>query len=121
MAAVKDEFFPMVAFEEHLPAITGYAAGPERDLLSALLFDGVQSYLSYALSDSLLAKDKYKEAYAWVHSKDSEYIFSFINVCEALGLDPDSLRLGILNFIHSNQVVAANEEQPTFRRARRMR
>ena len=75
MAATKDEFFPMVAFEEHLPAITGYASGPERELLSALLFDGVQSYLSYALCDSAVVRDKYKEAYAWIHSKESEYIF----------------------------------------------
>lgn len=75
----------------------GYAVGPERELLSALLFDGIQSYLNYAGAEDSEAKSKYREAYAWIHRRGDEYIFSFENVCEGLGIDADYLRYGLAN------------------------
>jgi hypothetical protein len=75
----------------------GYARGPERALMSALLFDGVQSYMNYFGAESESARAKYKEAYNWVHSNENEYIFSFVNVCEAVGIDANYLRLGLIN------------------------
>lgn len=93
----------------------GFATGPERSLLSALLFDGVQSYLAFCLTESAATKVKYQEAYHWVHQKDPEYVFSFDNVCEALGVCPDGLRLGLQNFINSNQI----EPEREYRRSRR--
>ena len=65
----------------------GYARGPERALLAALLFDGVQSYMNYA--QCLIEEtdgSKYREAYNWVHRQGGEYIFAFDCVCEALGI-----------------------------------
>jgi hypothetical protein len=110
----------------------GYAAGPERNLLSALLFDGIQSYFSYALNDAPAMKDKYREAFNWVQSDDQEYVFSFSNVCEGVGIDPKALRLGLLNYVNSNRTImtaalsdesSAGETEPsmavTYRRARR--
>lgn len=81
----------------------GYARGPERALLSALLFDGVQSYLCYAAAKTQSKKAKYKEAFNWVNHKGREYVFNFENVCEALGVDPDFLRLGLLNVGNSSR------------------
>lgn len=107
---LKSEVFQML--ETEIEDLGGYAAGPERGLLSALLFDGVQSYLAHCLSPTETMKTKYIEAYQWVHRTDQEYIFSFDNVCEALGVDPDGLRLGLANFINSNQL-------ESYRRARR--
>ena len=60
----------------------GFAKGPERALMAALLFDGLQAYMSYICAKSRGAKSKYKEAYNWVSSDDSEYVFSFGRVCE---------------------------------------
>jgi hypothetical protein len=115
--------------------LSGYAEGPERSLLSALLFDGIQSYFSYALNDSPAMKDKYKEAFNWVQSNDQEYVFSFCNVCEAVGVNPQSLRLGLLNYVNSNRAAMIqsiptpalehtaqttdSKVQTTYRRARR--
>ncbi len=75
----------------------GYAKGPVRSLMSALLFDGVQACLHYVMHDSKAERDKSQEAYQWVMRKGNEYIFSFDNVCEALGLDPEYVRLGVIN------------------------
>jgi len=83
--------------EELLDNGAGYASGPERGLLSALLFDGVQSFISYMLATSTQDRTKYAEAHNWVMEKSSEYAFSFVAVCEGLGINPDYLRLGLIN------------------------
>ena len=43
------------------------------------------------------AKAKFREAYNWVNRRDEEYIFGFESSCEALGIDPEYLRLGLIN------------------------
>jgi hypothetical protein len=100
----KEEFFSPGAFEEIVTLPSGFAEGPERDLLRALLFDGIQAYFSYCLNTQEVVKEKFKEAYHWIHARDNDYVFSFQSVCEGLGLDSDALRLGISNFVNSNQV-----------------
>ena len=75
----------------------GYASGPERGLLSALLFDGVQSFISYVLADSASEKSRYAEAHNWIMESGNDSVFSFGNTCEALGINPEYLRLGLVN------------------------
>lgn len=91
----------------------GYARGPERALMAALLFDGVVGYMQYACSRARLsgAESRYKEAFTWVQRRGGEYVFSFDNVCEGLGINPDGLRYGLLN--------ACNSRAYEWKRARR--
>jgi len=79
----------------------GYAVGPERALLSALLFDGIQSFIAYALARGAKERCTFSEAYRWVTDPGSDYTFSFNNVCEALGVNPEYLRYGLLNASNS--------------------
>jgi hypothetical protein len=88
----------------------GFAQGPERALMSALLFDGVQAYLAYFLDKKGKTSDSCEAAH-WVHDNKSEYIFSFNSVCEGLGIDPNYLRYGLIN--------AVNSAESTWKRARR--
>jgi hypothetical protein len=81
----------------------GYARGPERALLSAVLFDGIQSFMNYAFASTKSAKSKYQEAYNWVMKSGNDYIFSFDNVCEALGVNSEFFRLGLINVYNSNR------------------
>jgi hypothetical protein len=80
----------------------GWAEGPERALLSALLFDGIQNYMNYAMAAGEAAKARYREAYNWVHDDDSEYVFSFLSVCDALGIEPEFIRLGLSNVVQTS-------------------
>ena len=89
--------------EDLIEVDAGYASGPERALMSALLFDGVQSYFSYCFARGAANKAKYQEAYYWVTRQNQEYVFSFENVCESLGIDADHLRLGLVNVINSQK------------------
>jgi len=79
----------------------GYARGPERSLLAALLFDGVQNYLNYCSAQSGSVRNRFQEAYNWVMSNETDYVFSFIGSCEALGIDYKYLRLGLINISNS--------------------
>jgi len=100
-----------VIVDELVDGSTGYAKGPERALMSALLFDGVQAYMSYACSRSPENRSRHEEAFNWVNRRDREYVFSFENVCESLGLEPEYVRLGLVN--------ACNAQIDSWRRARR--
>jgi hypothetical protein len=80
----------------------GYAHGPERALMLAMLFDAVQAYICYSqLAPCKKTRSQYREAFNWVHDKSKDYIFSFNNICDALGINPNYLRLGLLNLMNS--------------------
>lgn len=97
--------------DELVTSERGYASGPERALMSALLFDGVQNFLCYFETPESRSIERYKEAYQWVMSRGGEYVFAFDSVCEALGMDPNYLRLGLIN--------ASNSQLHSRKRARR--
>lgn len=93
----------VVFAEELLSGSNGYAKGPVRSLMSALLFDGVQAFLNYSLGNPKNRTSSATEAYTWVMRRGTEYIFAFDSVCEALGLDADYVRLGLINSCHAYQ------------------
>jgi hypothetical protein len=89
-------------FVEEITEISGgYATGPERELLSAMLFDGIQRFLCLIEAEGVEAKLRYREAWNWITQDEDLYVFSFNNVCEALGIDPGYLRIGLMNIKNS--------------------
>ena len=92
-----DSYNPAQTIIAEVQTTSGFAQGPERNLLTALLFDGIQSYMAYFFAKGADSKTKYREAYAWIHKREDDYVFSFESVCEALGIDADYLRIGIAN------------------------
>ncbi len=87
--------------EEVIEISGGYATGPERELLSAILFDGIQTFLCLANAEGSEARVKYREACTWITRTEEYYVFSFNNVCEALGVDAAYLRIGLFNVKNS--------------------
>ncbi len=94
-------FIGTVIAEELYDHERGSAHGPERALMSALLFDGIMTCLNYAGTTSAGCRGKYKEAIQWVLTPGSEYVFAFDNVCDCLGINPDKLRIGLINACNS--------------------
>jgi len=66
----------------------------ERDLLLAVLQDGIACFQDYFSKPSRTNEKLFLEAEEWISSND-DGVFSFNNVCETLGLDPDALRTGL--------------------------
>lgn len=92
-----------------LPDENGVSGG-ERKLMAALLSDGIEAYIHQAVSQlgaaeyDLSASKKSRprlDACEWVEAKDDSYVFSFDNVCECLGIDPEYLRLGLFRYVEA--------------------
>lgn len=73
----------------------GFAEGPERELFAAVLYDAIQVLLHARPRSEGDEARRYREAVWWVESSDSEYLFSYESVCQALGIDPGFLRAGL--------------------------
>ena len=77
-------------------------SGGERRLMAALRSDGIEAYINQAiaqLSGNLRRARAKSDVCEWIELKDDSYVFSFDNVCECLGIDPEYLRLGLFRYI----------------------
>jgi hypothetical protein len=66
------------------------AAEPQRRLMIAVLRTAVDDYRTAAAGRR--PTRVHQQAIEWVSSTDRSWAFSFENVCEAVGLDPQALR-----------------------------
>jgi hypothetical protein len=78
---------------------------PETSLMLAVLEDAVACYQKYALAREGNGLELFREAEEWILQKDAQWLFSFDNICESLGMNPDYLREGLVrwkrNLLHS--------------------
>lgn len=68
---------------------------PEKALLLALLEDAIHCYRKFAAARNRLARQQFQEAEQWLMGGGDGWVFSFENVCELLGLDPEYVRRGL--------------------------
>ncbi len=62
-------------------------------LRQAVLADALLCFQKYAFSQRRTGQRLYREAKEWIFSDEQRWPFSFVNVCAALNLDPDYVRL----------------------------
>ncbi len=82
--------------------------GGERRLMAALLSDGIEAYIGHAMAtiEGNVKKARARaDASDWVEESDASYVFSFDNVCECLGINPEYLRLGLHRYIEMVRTV----------------
>ncbi len=79
-------------------------ASGERRLLLAVLEDGIRTLLKYARATHGRAFNLRREALTWLTSQERGDVFAFENICEALGIDPDRLRLRVLTEARTESV-----------------
>lgn len=80
------------------PEEEGLDAG-ERKLMAAILSDGIEAYIHQSLNSETQKSRVRQEIIDWVENEDTEYIFSFDNVSESLGINPEYLRLGLYRYV----------------------
>jgi hypothetical protein len=71
---------------------------PERVLMLAVLQDAVFCFQDHAVAKCKRKQSLYRDAEEWISCTDRSYPFSFENVCEALGFEPDYLREGLMRW-----------------------
>jgi len=70
----------------------------EEGLMLAVLENAIEYFQKYALAQSEREKRLFKEAEEWIMEKNSDWFFSFENICETLELYPDYIRQGLLRW-----------------------
>jgi hypothetical protein len=79
------------------PGLAGRSWTPTQiALLEAVLMDGVRCYLSAPQHDRANPQILQRQAEFWIISTDPDSPFSFLNVCDQLGLDHAWLREHLL-------------------------
>ena len=74
------------------------ALEPEKKLMLAVLEDAIACFQAYVDAKKGRRKRLFDEAEEWILQPRSDYLFCFENVCEYLGIDPGSLRKGLLQW-----------------------
>jgi hypothetical protein len=84
----------------------------EGRLMLAILQDAVECYQRHALARNPRNRAEFEEAKQWIASSDSDWVFSFENICNVLGIDPDYVRCGLANHAPKNRQRAVPRSTP---------
>lgn len=71
---------------------------PEKRLLVAILEDAINCFYDNISAESGKRKKLFDDAEEWVLAEHADWIFSFRNVCELLGLSAEYLRGGLMRW-----------------------
>ncbi|MCB0324908.1 MAG: hypothetical protein KDD69_15100 [Bdellovibrionales bacterium] len=115
-------------------------SGGERKLMAALLSDGIEAYIAQCAAEGFRAQTAPKgrigdpshppiasrrrgkiDAREWVDTVDHTYVFSFDNVCECLGINPQYLRLGLSRYVGAMQAQSSGGASTVWKKIRRPR
>ncbi len=70
----------------------------EEGLMLAVLEDAVACFQKHAHARDNKGKALFREAEEWILEENNDWIFSFANICETLGIDPSYLRRGLIEW-----------------------
>jgi hypothetical protein len=83
---------------------------PEKRLMLAILEDAISRYQENMFSQDKRGKRHFQEVEEWIADADSDWIFSFENVCESLGLNPAYVRKGLLRWKEKGRQMLSHRE-----------
>jgi len=90
-----DDAFPLLPEQFAETARALEVAEPERRLLLAVLCDAIVVFQRRVVGTGA-SPLRPNEAERWILSDDRRWLFSFVNVCEALGIAHEPLRRGLI-------------------------
>ena len=75
----------------------------ERRLMAAVLQDAVETFHKHAFSDKEDGREQFDEVHRWIVDREDRSLFAFSTICEALDVEPDYLRGGLLRWLEQNR------------------
>jgi len=92
-------------------------ATPEKRLLLAVLEEAVGTYQRYVSAPRLDRRNTgvLADVEAWFASEDSHGLYSFVAICDALGLDATYVRSGLGLWAHTHRTPELETEQLSYR------
>ena len=70
----------------------------EEKLMLAALERAIEYFQKYMLAKHENEKKLFHEAEDWILDKNRDWVYSFENICEVLGLHPDYMRQGLMGW-----------------------
>lgn len=71
-------------------------SGPHVALAKGVIAQAKQDLRRFRGAPDRIGREMYRDAYSWVASNDFAWPYSFLNVCEALGISPEVQRAELL-------------------------
>jgi hypothetical protein len=68
---------------------------PEKRLMLGVLEDAVACFQKYLFARDSKGKGLFRDAEEWISEENSDWLFSFDNICEVFGLNPQYVREGL--------------------------
>lgn len=93
-----DDAFPLLPEQFAETARALEVAEPERRLLLAVLCDAIVVFQRRVVGPDVSPSRGTNEAERWILSDDRRWLYSFVNVCEALDLAHEPLRRALLDW-----------------------
>jgi len=84
-------------------AIVDASLQPEKRLMLAVLEDAIHCYQDNLFSQRGKNKRLFDETEEWITTRGRDWFFSFHNVCESLGFNPEYVRRGLLRWKEINR------------------
>src|SRR5262249_47548398 len=75
---------------------TAISTAAQRELATGVLVQAAQDLRRFHGATTAVERELYQDAYTWVLSGDSSWLYSFLNVCQLLNYRPDDLREELL-------------------------
>jgi hypothetical protein len=85
-----DQYFKLFRQKAHFD--------PEEKLMFAVLTDAIECFQKYYGANTHRRRKLFVEAEAWILSRDGVWPYSFENICETLNIDPNYLRIGLIQW-----------------------
>jgi len=97
LGAATHAFPPAAVLPEqfHGSPVNMNAARGEVALMRAVLEDAIECFQKQALKSGRRAQRLAREAEEWLFKDDERWPFSFLNICNVLGIDPGYIRRGL--------------------------
>jgi hypothetical protein len=95
------------------------ASFQRKRLLLAVLDEAIAAVQRYVVDERRRGRRLYREAEAWVLSDDMSWPCTFRRICDALGIDPDYLREGVMRWSARRRANVSDGHQH-YKRVRRL-
>lgn len=71
---------------------------PEKELMLAVLEDAIRCFQKYIFAQDSKRRGLFRDAEAWIFEENSDWLFSFENICELWGFNPQYVRQGLVHW-----------------------
>jgi hypothetical protein len=88
----------ILASEEYNRVYQRRLLSPEKELMLAVLEEAIAEFQKYLSARDRKGMRRFADAEEWILENDADWSFSFVKICEVLGLAPNYLRQGLLRW-----------------------